>query len=160
MTPAGGIAYRGVDGVRSEGFEFEISGHLTPNWQLHGGFTHRISRRDGIKVSTALPENQFTLYTSYKLDGALTGLTLGGGARWMDKTWGNVNNPVYGSVLFTAPSYWVVDAMASYKINDKLTATLNVRNLFDKKYINLMDFYSSYTWGAPRSVLLSMKYTF
>jgi outer membrane receptor for ferric coprogen and ferric-rhodotorulic acid len=159
-TPSGGTAYRPVDGVRTEGFELEVSGHLTPNWQLHAGFTHRISRRDGIKVATLSPENQYTLYATYKFDGALTGLTLGGGARWLDKTWDTASNPAYGNVQVTAPSYWVVDAMASYKLNDKLTATLNVRNLFDEKYYQIYGYYGSYTWGAPRSVLLSMKYTF
>ncbi|HRO00893.1 MAG TPA: TonB-dependent siderophore receptor [Nitrobacter sp.] len=131
MTPSGGIAYRGVDGVRSEGFELEASGYITQNWQLHGGFTHRISRLNSIKVATITPENQFTIYNTYKFDGALDGLTLGGGARWMDITWGNMRNPVYGTALFTAPSYWVVDLMARYKFTDNLSATLNVGNLFE-----------------------------
>ncbi|YBW39464.1 ligand-gated channel [Nitrobacter sp. TKz-YC01] len=78
----------------------------------------------------------------------------------MDITWGNMRNPVYGTALFTAPSYWVVDLMARYKFTDNLSATLNVGNLFDRRYINLADFYGSYTWGAPRNVFLSMTYRF
>lgn len=93
LTPSGRAAYRGVDGVRTEGFELEVSGRLTENWQLHGGFTHSISRRDGVRVSTGLPANQATPYATYKFDGALTGLTLGGGVRWMDKTWDIAANP-------------------------------------------------------------------
>ena len=168
LTPSGGAAYRGIDGVRTEGFEIEVSGYLTPNWQLHGGFTHSISRRDGVRVSTGIPANQATLYATYKFDGALTGLTLGGGVRWMDKTWDIAANPswdptmdpAYKNAPITAPSYWVVDMMASYKFNDNLSATLNIRNLTDEKYYNIMGYYGSYTWGAPRSVRLSMKYTF
>ncbi|WP_319797355.1 TonB-dependent siderophore receptor [Nitrobacter sp.] len=161
MTPRGDDAYRGVDGVRTEGFEIEVSGHLTSTWQLHGGFTHSISRQDGVRVSTNVPANQAALYTTYKLDGALTGFTLGGGVRWMDKISGIARSPVDGRVPITAPSYWVVDAMASYKFNDKLTATLNIRNLTDQKYYTIMGTaYGTYTWGAPRSVYLSMRYTF
>ena len=78
----------------------------------------------------------------------------------MDKTWENTTNPVYGRVMFTAPSYWVVDAMASYKFNDNLSATLNIRNLLDNKYYTFYGWYTGYAWGAPRSVLLSMTYKF
>jgi len=50
--------------------------------------------------------------------------------------------------------------MANYKINENLSASLNVRNLFDKKYYSIYNWYSSYTWGAPRSLQLSMTYKF
>lgn len=162
LAPDGNPAYQAVDGVVTKGFELEISGQLSPQWQIQTGFTHKISRRDSIKVSTLTPENQFTLYTTYKLDGALDGLTVGGGARWQDITWSDqVWNGVIGAdVTSTAPSYWVADLMANYKFNENLSATFNVRNLFDKKYYSIYNWYSSYTWGAPRSFLLSMTYKF
>lgn len=69
-------------------------------------------------------------------------------------------DPAYKNAPITAPSYWVVDMMASYKFNDNLSATLNIRNLTDEKYYNIMGYYGSYTWGSPRSVYLSMRYTF
>ena len=144
----------------TEGFELEISGQLSPQWQIQTGFTHNVSQLDNVRVVTLIPANQFTFYSTYKLDGALDGLTLGGGARWMDKTWENVSNPVHGTVLHTAPSYWVVDAMASYKFNDNLLGTLNIRNLLDNKYYTFYNWYNGYAWGAPRSVLLTMTYKF
>jgi outer membrane receptor for ferric coprogen and ferric-rhodotorulic acid len=149
-----------VDGVMTKGFELEISGQLSPQWQLQAGFTHNVSQRQNVPVSTITPANQFTFYTTYKLDGRLDGLTIGGGARWMDQTWANLTRPTYGKVVFTAPGYWVVDAMASYKFNDSLSATLNVRNLFDNKYYTFYDWYNGYTWGVPRSVQLSVTYRF
>jgi outer membrane receptor for ferric coprogen and ferric-rhodotorulic acid len=160
LTPTGAPAYRPADGVMTKGFELEISGQLSPRWQLQAGFTHNVAQQDNVRVATLTPANQFTFYTTYKLDGSLDGLTIGGGARWMDKTWAIVTNPIYGRVVFTAPSYWVLDAMASYKFNDNLSATLNIRNLFDNKYYTFYDYYNGYTWGAPRSVLLSMTYKF
>lgn len=144
----------------TKGFELKISGQLSPQWQLQAGFTHNVSQRDNVRVSTLTPANQFTFYTTYELDGTLDRLTIGGGARWMDQTWGNVTNPVYGRVVFTAPGYWVVDAMASYKFNDNLSATLNIRNLLDNKYYTFYDWYTGYAWGAPRSALLNMTYRF
>ncbi len=161
-TPSGNPAYQAVDGVITKGFELEVSGQLSPQWQIQAGFTHKISRREDIKVATLTPENQFTLYTTYKLDGALDGLTVGGGARWQSETWGIIEFPIWSGNYLThvAKSWWVVDLMASYKFTDNLSATLNVRNLFDRSYYSIYDYYSTYTWGAPRSINLSMTYKF
>jgi outer membrane receptor for ferric coprogen and ferric-rhodotorulic acid len=161
LTPGGAPAYRPADGVITKGFELEISGQLSRQWQLQAGFTHNVSQLNNERVSsTPTPANQFTFYSTYKLDGTLDGLTVGGGARWVDKTFDKVTHPIYGSIWHAAPSYWVVDAMASYKFNEKLSATLNIRNLLDNKYYTFYGWYNGYSWGAPRSVLLSMTYKF
>jgi outer membrane receptor for ferric coprogen and ferric-rhodotorulic acid len=161
LTPNGAPAYRPADGVITKGFELEISGQLSQQWQIQTGFTHNVSQLNNERVSsTPTPANQFTLYTTYKLDGTLDGLTVGGGTRWVDTTSDKVTHPIYGSIWHTAPSYWVVDAMASYKFNEKLSATLNIRNLLDNKYYTFYGWYNGYSWGAPRSVQLSMTYKF
>ncbi|MNY75353.1 Ferric-pseudobactin receptor precursor [compost metagenome] len=51
--------------------------------------------------------------------------------------------------------------MARYDFSDHLSATLNVNNVFDKKYISSVSdwWYSGYS-GAPRSVALNVKYKF
>lgn len=36
----------------------------------------------------------------------------------------------------------------------------NNTNLFDKEYYTIMDWYSTYTWGEPRSTMLTMNYKF
>ena len=50
--------------------------------------------------------------------------------------------------------------MASYKFNDNLLGTLNIRNLLDNKYYTFYNWYNGYAWGAPRSVFLTMTYKF
>lgn len=159
MTPSGGTAYRAIDGVRTKGFEVEVSGRLTPEWQIHVGFNHKISRQQGEKVATLSPENQVTLSSTYK-PAFLPGLTLGGGARWQDKTWDQVSDQNGNSVKHTMENYWLLDAMASYQINRNLSANLNVTNLLDKKYHTIFSWYSTYTWGEPRSAMLTLKYKF
>lgn len=160
-TPSGGVAYRAVDGVETKGYELELAGALTPRWDLHASFTHKVARQDGDKVDTLSPENQFRLYTTYELSGAFDGLTVGGGARWMDKTWGDVSYPPNGGTIkHTVDDYWVVDAMASYRFNDRLTASLKVNNLLDEEYYTIFSWYSTYTWGEPRNVDLSLTYRF
>lgn len=159
LTPSGGTAYRAIDGVRTKGFEVEVSGRLTPEWQIHAGFNHKISRQQGEKVATLSPENQFTLSSTYK-PAFLPGLTLGGGARWQDKTWDQVSDQDGNSVKHAMENYWLLDAMASYQINRNLSANLNVTNLLDKKYHTIFSWYSTYTWGEPRSAMLTLKYKF
>jgi outer membrane receptor for ferric coprogen and ferric-rhodotorulic acid len=55
-----------------------------------------------------------------------------------------------------------VDLMARYRVNQHLSLNFNVRNLFDKSYFaGMRDFGRiQYTWGAPRSMNVSMRYDF
>ncbi|HEY1396211.1 TonB-dependent siderophore receptor [Roseateles sp.] len=163
-TPTGGIAYRAADGIKTRGVEFEISGQVTPGWQLQAGYTHSVSKQQGERVTTLTPANQFSLYTTHKLDGAfggaLNGLRVGGGARWQDKTWGDIATPGGGTMRHTVDGYWIFDAMASYEFSKNLSASVNVTNLFDKKYYTIFSWYSTYTWGAPRAVSVNATYRF
>lgn len=160
-TPSGGIAYEATQGVRTHGVELEVAGQLTPQWQMHAGYAYKLSRRDGEKVSTLSPEHQFNIYTTYDFEGDLNGLTLGGGARWQSKTWGDVSRPGSpGKVQHTVSGYWLVDAMVRYRFNKNLSATFTVNNLFDKRYYSMFSWYSTYTWGEPRNMMLAVKYQF
>lgn len=157
-TPSGNTAYRAISGVKTKGYEVEVSGQLTPAWQVHAGFNHQTPRRNGERVATLAPENQFSLYSSYKLQGALKGLTLGGGARWQDSTWYWASHPTRGRIEHTTDGYWLVDASARFAFDEHLSTTLTVNNLLDKKYYNQFD--GSYTWGEPRSTTVSLRYDF
>lgn len=85
-NPAITYAYKGIK-AKTKGYEAEISGELAPGWQVQAGYTHKIIRDDsGKKVSTWEPQDQLSLYTSYKFKGALDKLTVGGGARWQGKS--------------------------------------------------------------------------
>jgi outer membrane receptor for ferric coprogen and ferric-rhodotorulic acid len=160
LTPTGQPAYRGIEGVRTRGYEFEVSGNLTPNWSLHTGYSHKVSKQNSDKVSTLTPEGQFTLFTNYKFSGSWSGMTVGGGLRSQDKTWSDVTNPVLGRVKHTAESYWLVDVMAGYRFTDQLSGQLNINNLLDEKYYTIFDSYSTYTWGEPRNLTLTLNYKF
>lgn len=158
VGPAGELAYEAIQGVKTKGFEVEVSGSLTPRWQLHGGFTHRISRQDGEKVETLVPENVFSLYTTYRPE-LVEGLTVGGGARWQSKTWGTVyQNQV--DVEASTKSLWLVDLMARYEFDKRTALRLGINNVLDKRYYTMFTWYSTYTWGQPRNVNLTLSYKF
>jgi outer membrane receptor for ferric coprogen and ferric-rhodotorulic acid len=161
LTPSGGVASEALQGVKTKGAELEVTGEIRPGWNLHAGFNHKTSKQDGIKQSTLTPENEFSLYTSYKLNQWVDGLTIGGGARWQDKTWGDVTNPLYKDpVKHVVSDYWLFDAMANYEVNDQLSVSFNVNNLLDEKYYTIFSWYSTYTWGEGRNYNLGLKYKF
>lgn len=58
-------------------------------------------------------------------------------------------------------AYAVASLMARYGVNDKLSVTLHVQNLFDRKHIASMSgWWYSGTYGAPRSAQVIARYKF
>lgn len=148
---------------KTKGYEAEISGELAPGWQLQGGYTHKVSRDEsGAKVGTSEPEDQLSLYTSYNLGGSLDKLTLGGGTRWQGESWRVLTNYSKNSAKekFSQDPYWLVDLMARYKLTDNLSATLNLNNVFDKKYLTNIGFFNAAYYGDPRNLMLTTRWDF
>ena len=149
-TTDGLAIYRAVSGVSRRGYELELSGELAPGWQAQGGYTMNSS---SLGSNDYLPKSQFKLATTYQLGGAWDGLTLGAATRWQSRT---------SAGALQQPSFWIVDLMARYRVNRQLSFNVNVRNLLDKSYFaGMRDFGRiQYTWGAPRSVNVGMRYDF
>jgi outer membrane receptor for ferric coprogen and ferric-rhodotorulic acid len=55
-------------------------------------------------------------------------------------------------------AYTVVKLMSRYEFDKHLSASLNVDNLFDKKYYDNVGFYNGVFWGDPRTVTLSLDW--
>lgn len=141
-----------------EGFELGVSGSLTPKWDVMAGYTFLKSKikDDGVPENTGnrfpnTPENSFSLWTTYK---ALPDLTVGAGAYYVDKQYGNNANTTQ------IPSYWRFDAMAAYRFNKHASLQLNVFNLFDKTYYDKA-YTAHYAGIAPgRSGILNLKLSY
>ncbi|NVZ86369.1 TonB-dependent siderophore receptor [Pseudomonas yamanorum] len=154
-------AYKGTKAV-TKGYELEVSGELSPGWQIQAGYTHKVARDDqDVKISTFEPEDQVKLYTTYKLKGDLDKLTVGGGVRWQSLGWQDIyNNPRGGYEEFSQEAYWLVDLMTRYQITKNVSATLNVNNLFDKSYYTNIGFYNSAAYGEPRNFMVTTRWDF
>lgn len=169
-NPIRPYAYKAVKGVKTKGYELEISGALSANWQVQAGFSYAAPKLKGTAINTTMPKTQATLYSSYNFNGELHPLTIGGGLRWQGKTWSNSQAPtgkynsngktIWQDKRFSQKSFFVVDAIARYQLTDNLTVSLNVDNLLNEKYYTMMDFYSVYSWGSPRSYMLTTRYNF
>ncbi|MDM0075597.1 catecholate siderophore receptor Fiu [Variovorax sp. J2P1-59] len=149
---------------RVQGIELGAAGAITDNWGISAGFTTMdtevlsgpVITASGENVLTYTPKNAFTLWSTYQFP---FGLTIGGGARYNGKlsrgTDGAVGTPAY------AESYWVFDAMASYRVSKNVELQLNIFNLFDEEYVAAINKSGyRYTPGIPRSARLTANFAF
>jgi catecholate siderophore receptor len=148
-----------------QGIELGIVGKLTDNWDLSAGLakmdTEVVQGSDaqtGSQINWS-PELTFSSWTTYRTP---FGLTIGGGARYVDTVARSISNNVLPTAnVPTAPEYWVVDAMLGYQVNDKVNIQLNGYNLLDEEYIaTLNNGGSRFIPGTPLSALLSVNFTF
>ncbi|PRA63818.1 TonB-dependent siderophore receptor [Pseudomonas sp. MYb187] len=146
--------------TRVKGAEVEVSGKLTQNWELLAGYTWMETETlDGDDETNffVMPRNQASLWSKYTLSqGPLSGLAVGGGISAMSHFYSE-----NGGVRIDAPGYATVDAMVSYPVTSKLTATLNVNNLFDRDYLSRVGSISTFNfYGPSRSMMVGARYDF
>lgn len=154
-------AYRASKGAKSRGFEFDVSGEVTPGWNVSAGYTQfKATDADGEDVNTIYPRQLLRLFTTYRLRGDFARLTLGGGVNWQSKTYTDAENPLGDIERIEQDAYSVVNLMARYDFSKQLSAQLNINNVFDEEYFAMFDAYDQMTYGAPRSATLKMTYKF
>ena len=152
--------YAGIDAT-SKGYEFDVSGQLTDHWQLSGGYTQLgIVDPDGHNVRTYVPRRTFRLSTVYRLP-ALEGLRVGATLRWQDRIYRDQDAlALDGSEIYTRQgSYAVLGLMAGYDVGAHWSATLNLDNVTNRKYITSLYWAQGY-YSAPRSATLNVRYRF
>lgn len=162
QTTPGGMdqAYYGAKGVRSTGFELDVSGEVLPGWNLSGGYTHYTAKdAKGAAVSTNQPRSLLRLFTTYRLQGGLQGLTLGGGVNWQSSNYTIATGPK-GAERVQQNAYALFSLMARYQFSPNLSLQVNVNNLFDKHYYSQIGYYNHGAWGAPRNVMATLNYRF
>lgn len=154
------FAYRGVKGIKSEGFELQASGEIQPGWQVSVGFARSLVRNaEGDPFKTSDPQNQAHLQTSYVVPGTEGKLSVGGGLQWRSHVYVDTNVAPQLDVRRAQGSVMLANLMAHYRFSSSLSAQLNVNNLFDKKYVDLTEDSQGF-YGAPQKIMLTMKYQF
>lgn len=142
---------------RVRGIELAATGLLTRDWSILAGYTLLDSRviksNDPEDVGARLPQtprNSLNLWTTYRL---LFRLTIGGGARFTDKRFTWVPNRRF------ADGYWLIDAIASYQVNENIDFRININNIADEYYFDRV--YGGHVIPGPaRSVLFTTSFSF
>lgn len=119
---------------RVDGVELSVEGNITRAWQVLAGYTFLDSTTIDSNVPAEIgkelvntPPNSFNIWSTYRLP---SGMHFGGGARFVDRRFGNTINTRF------VDAYWTFDAMASYPLNDHIDLKLNLYNLTDKYYFD------------------------
>ncbi|SEM38669.1 TonB-dependent siderophore receptor [Halomonas caseinilytica] len=148
LVTTGGGRQEQVGKQTSQGLELEGVGYLTDQLQLTAAYTYTDAEREGGERKSLIPRHQASTWLDYAFqEGALQGLKLGGGVRYIGES-------TYNDI--TVSDVTLVDAMASYDFAENWRAQLNVNNLTDKEYVASCDYWCYY--GESRSVIGSLSY--
>lgn len=150
----GSYRYEVQGKTKTRGVEFEVSGSLPGGWQISAGYaTANSIDQDKQRTLGYIPRQTAKLFTTKRLAGSLSGLTLGGGVSWQGAMSGG------GTLNYEQGSVALVNLMARYEASRSLSISMNIANALDKRYYSsVMSNYGTY--GAPRSLILSAKYAF
>ncbi|HHM4783360.1 TPA: Fe(3+)-pyochelin receptor FptA [Pseudomonas aeruginosa] len=149
--------------VRSQGFELEGTGYLTPYWSLSAGYTYtsteylKDSQNDsGTRYSTFTPRHLLRLWSNYDLPWQDRRWSVGGGLQAQSEY-----GVDYRGVSMRQGGYALVNMRLGYKIDEHWTAAVNVNNLFDRTYYqSLFNPNWNNRYGEPRSFNVSLRGAF
>ncbi|BEV14364.1 TonB-dependent receptor [Herbaspirillum sp. DW155] len=144
--------YEGIN-AKSEGVELNLNGQLAKNWQAGIGLvTLRMTDDSGASVRTYVPRKQVRLSTTYRVP-QLEQLKVGASLLYQSKTSYDTTNAAYQG------GYSVFNLMSSYEINKHLCVSLNLNNVFNKKYLYSVSQGSGY-YAPPinGSLAINWKY--
>jgi catecholate siderophore receptor len=152
-----GTVYELSGDQRVQGVEFDAAGSLTKDWKIFGGYVYMQSKVVSGPHSSFpgnelpnTPTQSASLWTTYDLP---LNFTVGTGGVFVDQRYSAVNE------LNSSPGYWTQQAMAAYKVNKNVQVQINVSNLWDKHYIDLVGAHQVVP-GAGRTVIFSTTIKF
>ncbi|WP_343645184.1 ferrichrome porin FhuA [Enterobacter sp.] len=126
--------------IEVQGIELEAKAGLTDNLNLISSYsyTHAEYTKDTQlkgKTPDQVPDHQASLWLDYTFSqGALNGLTLGSGGRFIGSSWGDSEN------TFKVGSVAVWNGLVSYELSQLglrgANIALNVTNILDRKYVS------------------------
>ncbi|MCV9927555.1 TonB-dependent siderophore receptor [Flavobacterium sp. LS1R49] len=156
------LVTRGAE--RSRGFECDLAGYITTDWQINVSYSYIDAKitndRDASLIGARkqnTPKNSANLWTRYNFnsDSALKDFGVGFGMQYQS------SKVPWFTRAFTLPDFTVFDAALYYKPNkSNMQIALNSGNLFNKTYWLGAQNYLRLFPGAPRNFSLTVTYKF
>lgn len=156
--------------IRSRGLELEAKAALTSNINLTAAYSYTDAEYtddtlyEG-KRPVEVPRNMASLWADYTFhETALSGLTLGAGARYVGDTSSFYTTGENANGTFNVGSYTLVDATVKYDLArvgmPGSSVGVKVNNLFNREYVSSC--YRDYAcyWGADRQVVATASFSF
>ena len=148
-----------VDGQRSKGVELGVSGSITPQWTVMGGYAYQDAKLTAAQSKTIpagttlaqVPTHSMSLWNRYDFTPSIGA---GLGLVYRDSIYTSTSNAV------TVPAFGRVDAALYYALSKQYKLQVNVENLFDKQYFASANSDSNITPGSPRALRVSLNAKF
>jgi outer membrane receptor for ferric coprogen and ferric-rhodotorulic acid len=156
----GGACYIAAGLQQTQGWDMEINGRVTPNWDVSASYVYMKAEvlqaasaaSIGTNFAPRTPEHMLRLWNTYRF--GQTGWQVGGGANIRSKLEDKASN-------LRNPGVAVFNALVGYRVNSHWQVNLNINNLFDRKYFEGMG-YAANRWfyGEPRNFMLTVRATY
>jgi catecholate siderophore receptor len=146
----------------SSGFEIDLTGHLTPQWEVFGSYMWMPDATIDVAAPTAgvgeragerpymTPIHSGTVWTTYQLN---TQWRVGAGINFRSEQT-PIRNPGW-----SAPAFTTVDLMTEYTFNEKVSLKGNVSNINNVVYADSL-YSGHYIPGSGRNAQLTLNLKF
>jgi catecholate siderophore receptor len=139
---------------RTSGFEMGLTGNITRNWRVVGGYAHQngfitsatAAAGKGAQVAE-VPRQMFSLWNNYQI---VKRLGVGLGIIHRSAMFAAIDDTV------TLPGYTRADAAVYFSFNEKWRLQANFENLFNKTYYLNADNNNNVSPGSPRAVRVGL----
>ncbi|MCB2015542.1 MAG: TonB-dependent siderophore receptor [Sphingobium sp.] len=145
--------------TRTRGLELALTGHLTKQWQVSGGYTWEdahIKSNDDIRVAQ-VPKHQFALWNRYDFNPSVG---VGLGVIHQSSQYASLHNAVGGSASTRLPSFTRVDAAFFFKASEKVQLQVNIENALDETYYSDAHNNNNISTGAPINARFTARVKF
>nr|WP_243444562.1 TonB-dependent siderophore receptor [Acetobacter persici] len=159
-STTGEAIYESVNGVKTEGIDFDASGELLPGWNVFFGYSYLYEKGLSYRQD---PHHLVRLTTSYTFPGKLHHLTIGGGissqssTEWSSNPGRPLGNGKYDSSNLRVKGYTLINIMARYRVANWLDVAGNITNLTDRTYVRQEGFYDGMIYGEPRTFSFTLR---
>jgi catecholate siderophore receptor len=143
---------------RTNGYELELNGAVTPAWTVAGGYSYQdafvTSATTAAKAGSVVgqtPHHTVSLWNDYRLHPKVRAAL---GVIHRSEMFAAIDNTV------TLPGYTRADIAGYVSLSKQLRLQVNVENLFDTRYYINADSNTNISPGSPRTVRVGVTTTF
>ena len=131
--------------TRTQGVELAVTGKITSNWQVHGGYSYQDAKlvgNDSVRLGQ-VPKHQASLWNRYDLH---PNFAVGLGIIHQSSQFAAIRTTANTTKL---PAFTRIDAALFYDVSDTVQLQMNVENLLDASYYSDAHNNNNISTGAP-----------
>ncbi len=143
--PVNPLASINVGKTRTKGVELAVAGRITPQWQVHGGYSYQdaaLAGNDAVRLAQ-VPKHQASLWNRYDFTNRFAA---GVGITHQSSQFAAIRTSATTTKL---PAFTRVDAALYYDLSEAVQLQMNVENLFDTTYFADAHNNNNISTGAP-----------